>query len=51
MFRGLAQHSAPSFNKKLTYAGYQNIPASYLFCEADLAGFAYVQREVIAIIE
>lgn len=36
--KGWAKHSAPSFSNPLTYAGYKDIPASYLICEEDLAG-------------
>lgn len=33
-----AKHSALSFGNELTYAGYENVPSSYLICEEDLAG-------------
>lgn len=46
-----AKHSAQSFGNELTYAGYANIPSSYLLCEEDLAGPPPFQREMIAMIE
>ena len=49
--RDFAKHSAQSFGNELTYAGYKNIPVSYLLCEEDLAGPPAFQREMIAMIE
>ncbi|KAI0966916.1 Alpha/beta hydrolase fold-1 [Xylaria arbuscula] len=46
-----AQHSAVSFINKLTYAGYKDVPVSYLFCEDDLVVPAEVQRREIEMIE
>ena len=34
--RRFPQHSAVSFSNELTYAGYKDIPVSYLLCEDDL---------------
>jgi pimeloyl-ACP methyl ester carboxylesterase len=44
-------HSAISFGGALTYAGYKDIPVSYLFCEDDLTIPAKNQLEGIALIE
>jgi hypothetical protein len=49
--RDFAKHSAQSFGNELTYAGYKDIPASYLLCEEDMAGPPDFQREMIAMIE
>ncbi|KAJ9605228.1 hypothetical protein H2200_010618 [Cladophialophora chaetospira] len=50
--RRWAKHSAPSFGDPLTYAGYKDIPASYLICEEDLAGpVEIIQVPKIEIIE
>ncbi len=49
--RNFAKHSAQSFGNELTYAGYKDIPASYLLCEDDLAGPPHFQRDMIAMIE
>jgi hypothetical protein len=49
--RGLAKHSAQSFGNELTYAGYKDVPVSYLLCEEDLAGPPDFQRNMIAMIE
>lgn len=46
-----AKHSAVSFENPLTYAGYENIPCSYLLCEQDLCIPARVQKEGIETIE
>ncbi|KAH8886243.1 alpha/beta-hydrolase [Thozetella sp. PMI_491] len=51
MIRSFAKHSAQSFGNVLTYAGYKNIPTSYLLCEKDLAGPPEFQREMISMIE
>ena len=44
-------HSAPSFQGKLTYAGYKTIPVSFIFCEHDLVLSPEFQRRVIETIE
>ncbi|KIV87264.1 hypothetical protein PV11_02819 [Exophiala sideris] len=49
--RDFAKHSAQSFGNELTYAGYKDIPVSYLFCEEDKAGPPDFQRDMIAMIE
>lgn len=51
LVKGFAKHSAQSFGNELTYAGYRNIPVSYLLCEKDEAGPPEFQREMIAMIE
>jgi pimeloyl-ACP methyl ester carboxylesterase len=45
------RHSAVSFGSELTYAGYKDIPASWLLCEEDLCIPAENQREAIELIE
>ena len=49
--KDFAKHSAQSFGNELTYAGYKDIPSSYLLCEKDMAGPPEFQREMIAMIE
>lgn len=44
-------HSAISFANELTYAGYKDIPVSYLVCEEDLCIPPNIQREEIEKIE
>ena len=52
IIRRWTKHSAPSFGAKLTYAGYENIPSSYLICEEDLAGpVEIIQQPRIDMIE
>jgi pimeloyl-ACP methyl ester carboxylesterase len=46
-----ARHSAISFTGELTYAGYKDVPVSYLFCEEDLTLPAKTQRAGIDLIE
>ncbi|KAI0100527.1 Alpha/beta hydrolase fold-1, partial [Nemania sp. FL0031] len=46
-----AWHSARSFMDPLKYAGYENIPVSYLVCEKDLVIAPEVQKREIEIIE
>lgn len=46
-----AKHSAQSFGNELTFAGYKEIPSSYLLCEEDAAGPPSFQRDMIAMIE
>jgi nicotinamidase-related amidase len=45
------KHSAISFENPLTYAGYKEVPCSYLLCEDDLCIPADVQRAGIDMIE
>jgi hypothetical protein len=47
----MPNHSAISFGQKLTYAAYKDIPASYLFCEADKCVTPEVQNRIIAAME
>ena len=49
--RKFPPHSAVSFAGELTYAGYKDIPVSYLVCEDDLCIPPKVQREEISLIE
>ena len=49
--RGFAKHSATSFGNEMTKAGYEDIPASWLFCENDLCIPPDVQRTGIEVIE
>jgi hypothetical protein len=44
-------HSAVSFGNELTYAGYKNLPVSYLLCEKDLCIPLNVQETGIKLIE
>lgn len=46
-----SQHSAVSFTNELTYAGYKDVPVSYLLCEDDLCVPAGVQKKGIEIVE
>lgn len=45
------KHSATSFMDKLTYAGYKDVPVSYLVCEDDLCIPPQIQRVEIEMIE
>ncbi|KAI0144822.1 hypothetical protein BJ166DRAFT_565924 [Pestalotiopsis sp. NC0098] len=47
----LVKHSAASFGSPLTYAGYKDLPVSYLVCEDDLSITAETQRSQIDMIE
>jgi len=47
----LPQHSAVSFGNELTYAGYNDVPVSYLFCENDKCVPPDVQQKCIDTIE
>ncbi|KAK8035156.1 hypothetical protein PG993_010151 [Apiospora rasikravindrae] len=47
----LVKHSAASFASPLTYAGYKDVPVSYLFCEDDLVIPPSVQQSGIDMIE
>lgn len=44
-------HSATCFGNELTYAGYKDIPVSYLVCEGDLCIPVEAQRLGIEVIE
>jgi hypothetical protein len=46
-----SQHSGTSFTNELTYAGYTDVPASYLFCENDLCVVPAAQQRSIDTIE
>ena len=46
-----AKHSYVSFINELTFAGYKDIPVSYLLCEDDLCIPANVQRAGINMME
>jgi hypothetical protein len=46
-----ARHSYVSFINEITFAGYKDIPVSYLLCEEDLCIPAEVQRVGIDMIE
>lgn len=47
----MQKHSAASFASPLTYAGYKDVPVSYLLCEEDRSIPASVQKAGIEIIE
>ncbi|KAK7752316.1 hypothetical protein SLS62_005652 [Diatrype stigma] len=49
--RRMTKHSAASFANPLTYAGYKDVPVSYLLCEEDLAISSSAQRAGIELIE
>ncbi|KUJ24233.1 alpha/beta-hydrolase [Mollisia scopiformis] len=49
--RRMPAHSAVSFTNELTYAGYKDIPVSYLICEEDLVIPLRMQRDEIELIE
>ena len=51
VIRSFAKHSARSFGDPLTYAGYMDIPASFLFCEEDTAGPPKFQQAWIDAVE
>ena len=44
-------HSAPSFADELTYAGYKDVPCSWLLCEDDLTIKPEYQQKAIERIE
>lgn len=46
-----SKHSTQSFQEPLTYAGYKDVPCSYLLCEKDLCIPASVQQAGIDLIE
>jgi hypothetical protein len=46
-----SEHSAISFANELTYAGYKDVPCSWLFCEDDLCVSAEFQQKGIERIE
>lgn len=43
----IGQHSSESFGDELTYAGYRDVPVSYLSCEHDLAMLLEAQQVII----
>ena len=47
----LTKHSSTSFANPLTYAGFKDVPVSYLLCENDRAISPLVQRAGIEMIE
>ncbi|KAF3025916.1 hypothetical protein E8E14_014904 [Neopestalotiopsis sp. 37M] len=47
----LVKHSAASFASPLTYAGYKDLPVSYLVCENDLSIVHDTQKSQIEMIE
>jgi hypothetical protein len=47
----MAEHSSISFGNELTYAGYKDVPASFLFCENDTCVPPEVQQKSIDNIE
>jgi hypothetical protein len=47
----MPQHSSISFGNELTYAGYKDVPASFLFCENDKCVPPEVQQKSIDNIE
>ncbi|KAI0883619.1 alpha/beta-hydrolase [Annulohypoxylon maeteangense] len=44
-------HSSVSFTNELTYAGYKDVPVSYLFCEEDSCVIPQTQRDGIEVVE
>ena len=49
--RRMPYHSAPSFEGKLTYPGYNSIPVSFVFCDEDVILPPDFQSSVIENIE
>ena len=47
----MPQHSAPSFEGKLTFPGYNHIPVSFVFCDRDVILPPEFQSSVIESIE
>lgn len=47
----MEDHSAESFEQKLTYAAYKDIPISYLFCEDDKLMLPELQNKLVAGLE
>jgi len=45
------EHSALSFTTSLSYAGYKDLPVSYLLCERDKAVPPEIQQSIIDMIE
>lgn len=45
------KHSAVSFTDNLTYAGFKDIPVSYLYCEVDRCIPANIQQAEIEMME
>jgi hypothetical protein len=50
-FDDFPKHSAVCFGDKLTYAGYKELPVSYLFCEGDKCIPPWAQQAGIDAIE
>jgi hypothetical protein len=46
-----SQHSSATFMGELTYAGYKDVPTSYLFCEEDMCVLPLCQQRGIDNIE
>ncbi|KAF7325355.1 AB hydrolase-1 domain-containing protein [Mycena venus] len=44
----MREHAATSYQQKLTYAAYKDIPVSYLFCEEDKGVIPEAQNKIIA---
>lgn len=51
LVKSMSQHSAVSFANDLTYAGYKDVPVSYLFCENDKCVPPFVQQRAIDNVE
>lgn len=49
--KNMSQHSAPSFQTKLTYPGYEDAPVSYILCEEDKCVPPELQQSIIQMIE
>lgn len=47
----MTAHSAASFGGALTYAGYKDVPVSYLICEEDLIIPAGSQSRMVDLVE
>lgn len=47
----MTAHSAVSFGDPLTYAGYKDVPVSYLVCEEDLVIPAGSQSRMVDLVE
>lgn len=51
LIKKFPKHSAVSFGDNLTYAGYNDVPVSYLFCEEDLCIPPTIQQAGIEMME
>jgi hypothetical protein len=47
----MPNHASISFVNELTYAGYKDVPVSYLLCEDDRCIPPFIQRDEIEMIE